>query len=337
MQVFRSRRLVERSLLTLGIGLVLAAIVGGGLEVAGLEVPVVSSVVRQILLAALGVAVAVLSLWVKSDQAPEKKPEADAPHVTRTRQRGLVAAMPSDVVVDQPTEVWVQVCLSGSSGFVESLPQYTSSGEEIGKSDARRSPGSVQFIEREGHLLNAVLSVTVSSPFHFEVVSGTRTISLSPRHDSAKLVFQVVPTEVVARARVFVSVTQEQDGALVTVAEVSVGASVLPPGGAVQVPPSVNLLWNVAQQGVTDGVPIGLGVMLPNRLPSRPREAEEEDPLGIRPGSAETVQPSPSWQPEGRPSSRPSSPRAASRRWLVLAAVAVSFALVAFVVWKLQG
>ena len=72
MQVFRSRRLVERSLFTLGIGLVLAAIVGGGLEVTGFEVPVVSSVVRQILLAVLGIAVAVLSLWVKSEEVPDR-------------------------------------------------------------------------------------------------------------------------------------------------------------------------------------------------------------------------------------------------------------------------
>jgi hypothetical protein len=336
MQVFGSRRLVERFLLTLGIGLVLAAIVGGGLEVAGFEVPVVSSVVRQVLLAVLGVAVAALSLWVKSDEAPQKPDEADAPHVTRTRQRGLVAAMPSEVVVDQPTEVWVQVCLPDSSGFVESLPQYTSSGEEIGKSNARRSPGSVQFIEREGRLLNAVLSVTVTS-LHFEAVREARAISVSPRHDSAKLVFQVVPTEVVARARVFVSVTQQQDGASVTVGEVSVTARVLPSGEAVPLPASVGLLWNVTQQGVAVGVPMPLGIMLPNRRPSRPREADEEELLGTIWGNEETVQPSQRREAARKHFPPDSLPQPASRRWLVLAPVAVSLAVVALVVWKLLG
>jgi hypothetical protein len=326
-QVFRSRRLVERSLFTLGIGLVLAAIVGGGLEVAGFEVPVVSSVVRQILLAVLGIAVAVLSLWVKSEEVHDRPDAADVPDVTRTRQRGLVGAMPSQVVVDQPTEVWVQVCLPASSGFVESLPQYTSAGEEIGKPDARRSPGSVQFIEREGRLLNTVLSVTVASP-HFEVIGETRAISLSPRHDSAKLVFQVVPTEVVARARVFVSVTQQQDGASVTVAEVSVTARVLPSGETVQVPPAASPHWNVTQQGMAAGVPLRLGIMLPNRPASPVPEAVR---TRIPPASPSQASPS------AGPSSPAPSSRTASRRWFVLTAAVVSFAVVAFVAWRLLG
>jgi hypothetical protein len=333
-QVFRSRRLVERSLFTLGIGLVLAAIVGGGLEVAGFEVPVVSSVVRQILLAVLGIAVAVLSLWVKSEEVPVRPDAAEVPDVTRTRQRGLVGAMPSQVVVDQPTEVWVQVCLPASRGFVESLPQYTSAGEEIGKPDARRSPGSVQFIEREGSLLNTVLSVTVTSP-HFEVIGETRAISLSPRHDSAKLVFQVVPTEVVARARVFVSVTQQQDGAPVTVAELSVTARVLPSDEQVPVPPSAGLLWNVTQQGMEAGIPLGLGIMLPNRPASPVPEAKPASP---DPQAVRTRIP-PASPSQASPSAGPSLPvdssRTASRRWFVLTAAVVSFAVVAFVVWRL--
>jgi hypothetical protein len=348
MQVFRRRRLVERSLLTLGIGLVLAAIVGGGLEVAGFEVPVVSSVVRQLLLAVLGVAVAVLSVWVRSDEAPDPPIEAEAPVVMRTRPRGLVAAMPSEVVVDQPTEIWVQVCLPDSSGFVESLPQYTSSGEEIGKSDAKRSPGSVQFTEREGRLLNAVLTVTVTS-LYFEIDRETRTISVSPRHDSAKLVLQVVPTEVVTRARVIVSVTQQQDGASVTVSEVSVTARVLPSGDAVSVAPSGRLHWNVNHQGMANGgVPLGLGILQGERAPADP-----DDALGMRRRRNEdTVRPSQTQEVERHDTvpvaSSPTqveserfppdpSSRTASRRWLVLTGVAVSFAVLAFVAWKLLG
>jgi hypothetical protein len=346
MQIFRSRRIVERSLLTLGIGLVLAAIVGGGLEVAGFEVPVVSSVARQVLLAVLGVAVAVLSLWARSDEAPEQLVGDEAPHVMRTRQRGLVAAMPSEVVVDQPTEVWVQVCLPDSSGFVESLPQYTSSGEEIGKSDAKRSPGSVQFTEREGRLLNAVLTVTATSPY-FEIDRETRTISVSPRHDSAKLVFQAVPTEVVTRARVIVSVTQQQDAASVTVSEVSVTARVLLSREAVSVPPSGSLHWNVRHQGIaTGGVPLGFGILQGERAPADP-----EDPLGMRRrGNEDTVRPSQTQEAERQDTvpvnSSPTqveskrfppdpSSRTASRRWLVLTALAVSFAVLVFVAWKL--
>jgi hypothetical protein len=249
--------------------------------------------------------------------------------------------MPSQVVVDQPTEVWVQVCLPDSSGFVESLPQFTSAGEEIGKPDARRSPGSVQFIEREGHLLNAVLSVTVTSP-HFEVVGETRAISLSPRHDSAKLVFQVIPTGVVARARVFVSVTQEQDGAPVTVAEVSVTARVLPSDERVPVPPSARLNWNVTQQGMAAGVPLRLGIMRPNRPASPIPEAKPASPvpeaeIGRIPEAPSLPAPSlpaPSLPVESLPA--PPS-RTASRRWFVLTAAVISFAVVAVVAWRLLG
>jgi hypothetical protein len=252
MQVFRSRRSVERSLLTLGIGLVLAAIVGGGLGVAGFEVPLVSSVVRQILLAVLGVAVAGLSLWVKSDEAPERRVEDEAPHVTRTRSRRLVAAMPNEVVIDQPTEVWAQVCLPTSVGFVEDLPQYTSSGEEIGKDDAKRFPGSVQFTEREGRLMNALLSVKATSQ-DFRVVNEMQTISLSPGHDSGVLVFEVVPTKVAAPARVLVSVTQQQDGVSVTVAVASVMTRVKPTGQMVPLPAPARVPWNVTRQGAFTG------------------------------------------------------------------------------------
>lgn len=338
MPVFHRPRLVERSLLTLGIGLVLAAIVGGGLDVAGFEVPLVSSVVRQILLAVLGIAVAVLSLWVKSDEAPEKPVPDNAPHVTRTRPRGLVAAMPTEVVVDQPTEVWVQVCLTNSSGFVASLPQYTSSGEEIGKSDARFSPGSVQFTEREGRLMDAVLSVAVTSPY-FRVVNGTRTINLSPRHDSAKLVFQVVPSKVVPRARVFVSVTQQQDGASVTVAEVSVTARVIPSGKAVEVPPPASTLWNVAQQGIVllVGKGIGFGDHARVEPPPPPFEIGVATGPAVPRSSERAVGVDPASEPLPQSAHAKYAPQPAPRRWLLLVAVGVSFAVVAFVIWKLLG
>jgi hypothetical protein len=331
MQVFRSRRSVERSLLTLGIGLVLAAIVGGGLEVAGFQVPLVSSVVRQILLAVLGIAVASLSLFVRSDEATEQPVEEKARQVARTRRRGLVAAMPSEVVIDQPTEVWVQVCLPNSSGFVASLPQYTSSGEEIGKSDARSSPGSVQFTEREGRLLDTVLSVALTSP-DFRVVNETRKINVSPHHDSAKLVFQVVPTKVVIRGRVFVSVSQQLDGAHITVAEVSVTAGVKPSDEVVPVPASASVLWNVSQLDVE---PLAHGATFDISRPSgtnvggsvtKPIPVEASAPVEARRAEeAKRMHRANESLKESRPG------------WAVVAVAAVSVGVVGIVIWKLLG
>jgi hypothetical protein len=351
MQVFRSRQAVEKSLLTLGIGLVLAAIVGGGLNVVGFTVPLVPSVPRQILLAVLGIGVAGLSLWVKPTEAPDKPtegperptqgPEKPAEHkpagVTRTRSRGLVAAMPSEVVLNRPTEVWVQVCLPRSPGFVESLPQYTSSGEEIAQANARRFPGSVQFREREGRLMNALLSVVVTSQ-DFRVVNEKQSLSLSPRHDSGVLVFEAVPTRVVPRARVLVSVTQQQDAVSVTVAIASVMARVKPTGDGLE----ALVPWNVTRQGeVSDEREAGLSgvAALPEaESAADPAEGPEE------PSSSPTIYEDQREQPAGRDvvishnhpvSSIPSPPPKAQilRPWLVLTAVSI-FAVAVFVIWR---
>jgi hypothetical protein len=263
--------------------------------------------------------------------------------------------MPSEVVVEQPTEVWAQVCLPKSPGFVESLPQYTSSGEEIGKDDAKRFPGSVQFTEREGRLMNSLLSVTVTSQ-DFHVVNETQTISLSPSHDSGVLVFEVVPTRVAARARLYVGVTQQQEGASVTVAVASVKTRVKASDDAA-FPGRWNVSWQDADTpliGPASGIEIGSSaktdpvrvedVLTPSESP-KPRELP--DPIAPERQPKRPVEPQELSEPEAewdRPtlSAEPSTglrdaPSSVRLRVAVGVFLVVAFAVVAFVIWKLLG
>lgn len=92
----RSSRQVNTSVLTLGSVCVIAAIVGGGLTAAGMEIPVVDSVTRQVLLGLVGVGLTLLSFTALGQnpgttggdpkhEEPEEPPRQEVRNVPQPR------------------------------------------------------------------------------------------------------------------------------------------------------------------------------------------------------------------------------------------------------------
>jgi hypothetical protein len=216
-------RTPEKWLFTLGAGLIVAAAVGGGLEVAGFEIPLVSSVPRQLVLGFFGIALSALSFLIPSerDKPTAARTEGEEPSpVQKARTRKLVTAMPSETVINRRTEVWVQICRATSFGFVESLPRYTASGEEIRKVDARSHPATVHFPVDNEKLDSTTVLVTISAP-DFLVEEKQQRVNLSPTHDSGLIVFALTPHTTALMSRVLVSVSQRQREETVVVGSAS--------------------------------------------------------------------------------------------------------------------
>ena len=216
-------RTPEKWLFTLGAGLIVAAAVGGGLEVAGFEIPLVSSVPRQLVLGFFGIALSALSFLIPSerDKPTAARTEGEEPSpVQKARTRKLVTAMPSETVINGRTEVWVQICRATSFGFVESLPRYTASGEEIRKVDARSHPATVHFPVDNEKLDSTTVLVTISAP-DFLVEEKQQRVNLSPTHDSGLIVFALTPHTTALMSRVLVSVSQRQREQTVVVGSAS--------------------------------------------------------------------------------------------------------------------
>jgi hypothetical protein len=216
-------RTPEKWLFTLGAGLIVAAAVGGGLEVAGFEIPLVSSVPRQLVLGFFGIALSALSFLIPSerDKPTAARTEGEEPSpVQKARTRKLVTAMPSETVINRRTEVWVQICRATSFGFVESLPRYTASGEEIRKVDARSHPATVHFPVDNEKLDSTTVLVTISAP-DFLVEEKQQRVNLSPTHDSGLIVFALTPHTTALMSRVLVSVSQRQREQTVVVGSAS--------------------------------------------------------------------------------------------------------------------
>jgi hypothetical protein len=62
---------METTFLTVGIACLIAAVAGGGLRAFGLEIPVLNSVPRQLLLGILGVAFVAFSIWLIPVKPPK--------------------------------------------------------------------------------------------------------------------------------------------------------------------------------------------------------------------------------------------------------------------------
>ena len=292
-------RAPEKWLFTLGAGLVVAAAVGGGLEVAGFEIPLVSSVPRQLVLGFFGIALSALSFFVPTGrdkptaaQAESEEPSTggekpstggeEPPPVQKARTRKLVTAMPSETVINRRTEVWVQICRATSLGFVESLPQYTASGEEIRKVDARSHPATVHFPVNNEKLDSTTVLVTISAP-DFLVEEEQQRVNLSPTHDSGLVVFALTPHTTTLMTRVLVSVSQRQREQTVVVGS----ASVITRVGSLESTRSKT--WTVGEgifeaESVRErteeenGVLIGAGIATGKRADP----IDSDDPFGMR-------------------------------------------------------
>jgi hypothetical protein len=277
-------RTPEKWLFTLGAGLVVAAAVGGGLEVAGFEIPLVSSVPRQLVLGFFGIALSALSFFIPAgrDKPTAALTEGEKPSpVQKARTRKLVTAMPSETVINRRTEVWVQICRATSMGFVESLPQYTASGEEIRKVDARSHPATVHFPATNEKLDSTTVLVTISAPDFF-VEEKQQRVNLSPTHDSGLVVFALTPHTTTMMSRVLVSVSQRQREQTVVVGSASVITRVGP------LDSTRSNTWTVGEgtfeaeavRERTDegGVLIGAGIATGKRADP----IDPDDPFGMR-------------------------------------------------------
>lgn len=189
-----------------GLLLIVTAVLGGGLSVLGADIPFISSWVRQVLLAILGLVVFAISFLVTEETAGTEAPEWSE----TARRRKLIAATPSETHVDRTTEVWVQICQPDSTGFLPQLPLYTQSGEEIGREDALSFEAVVHFPKREDRLGGARLRVTLSSP-DFDIPEPNQAVTLSPQYDSGLVIFYLIPLRTSVLARLRVSVWQMQD------------------------------------------------------------------------------------------------------------------------------
>jgi hypothetical protein len=234
---------VEGKLFGPGVVAVMGAIVGGGLEAFGVEVPVLDSVSRQILLAVVGVVLLVASFAVRfrssraEDEAPRPQPHlvTTQSSETSTRPRRLDAAMPREVRVDRPTEVWVQVLRSKSEGFRATLPRFTKSGEEIGKDDVRTGAASVPFPKDpiSGKVLPLELTLEITAP-DFIMNEATKQMHLSATNDSGLVIFSLVPNEAHEHSSVLITATAKREGTVITVGSVSLITRILEKTATVQ-------------------------------------------------------------------------------------------------------
>ncbi|PSM31007.1 hypothetical protein, partial [Haliangium sp. UPWRP_2] len=167
--------------------------------------------------------------------------EADA---LQQESRRLDAAMPSQVAVKRPTELWTQLCLPGSKGFRARLPKVTESGEEIGKKDVRAETLGIVFPKdpRNGKRLPVRLRVELRAP-DFQLNEPYQDMQVFPDADSGLVIFALVP--VVARPRSLLHVAVKQlmpDREWITLGTVALGTKIEPGMAAPGVPPP----WLVA-------------------------------------------------------------------------------------------
>lgn len=99
---------MENTLLTAGIACVLAAIVGGGLKAFGIEIPVLSTLTRQLVLAAFGIVLLIIALQIRPKPAPDPTPPKlpRLQSIVRFAQRGGPFLMLGDRGMGPRTGNW---------------------------------------------------------------------------------------------------------------------------------------------------------------------------------------------------------------------------------------
>jgi hypothetical protein len=147
-------------------------------------------------------------------------------------ERRLDAAMPRQVSLNQPTEVWVQLCLPGSEGFRDQLPHYTEQGDVINQADVREQAMNVHYpLDPATQQPVPVYVMVEVRGADFEIADPDQQVMLTPGKDSPLLVFGVTPTSVRSRSALQVMVTiTTPDGQMVTVGSGALATEVLPVG-----------------------------------------------------------------------------------------------------------
>jgi hypothetical protein len=159
------------------------------------------------------------------------------------KMRRLDAAMPRQISVNQPTEVWVQICLPDSDGFRNDLPQYTKEGDIINRGDVKDSEVPVQFpVDPDtGEPLPVLLSIRIEAD-DFAIDEHEQTIRLSPDSDSGRLIFGLTPHTVRDRSPVKIRVrTQQLDGKILSHGSVSLRVDIKPTG----IKLAANIMWSL--------------------------------------------------------------------------------------------
>lgn len=154
------------------------------------------------------------------------------PRPSQEEERRLDAAMPRQVSVNQPTEIWVQLCLPGSRGFRDKLPHFTEQGDVISQSDVREHELNVLYpldpVTQQPVPVYVMVEVRGGD---FEIADPDQQVMLTPGKDSPLLVFGATPKTARSRSvlQVLVTVTTP-DGQMVTVGSGSLATEVLPVG-----------------------------------------------------------------------------------------------------------
>lgn len=86
---------METILLSAGIACLIAAIVGGGLKAFGIEIPLLQSLTRQIILGVLGVVLVVVSFATSSPPIPPDTKTSPTPSPTRVASPGPTRVVPT--------------------------------------------------------------------------------------------------------------------------------------------------------------------------------------------------------------------------------------------------
>lgn len=124
-------------------------------------------------------------------------------------ERQLDTAIPKTTRVNQPTELWVQLCISGSVGFRNQLPKERTSEFDLSQEDINEQSLGVAFPidSATGLPKSTVLFVDVVAP-DFEIHTSRMAVEVEHGKDSARLLFSVVPKVVRAKSIVHVAIKQ---------------------------------------------------------------------------------------------------------------------------------
>lgn len=153
-----------------------------------------------------------------SRKPPVAQPEKTPTPQTVEEERRLDAAIPRETVVNQPTEVWVQICLPGSRGFRDKLPHVTDDGDIIDQRDVRENcfPITFPLDERTGQPQPISVWIEIEAS-GFQIRKPLQMVSVRHSADSPLVVFQAIPR--VARKRSIIHIVLKSkmpDGSLMT-------------------------------------------------------------------------------------------------------------------------
>jgi hypothetical protein len=114
---------MENTLLTVGLACIVAAIVGGGLKAFGLEIPLLRTLPRQLVLGAFGVVLLVISMQIKPKPPVPTQPQAPKREaIVQYAQRGGPFVMLGDKGRSpQPGYWWNEIAISFENHCSERL------------------------------------------------------------------------------------------------------------------------------------------------------------------------------------------------------------------------